>query len=92
MADNIVRLSDVKDNNYLITPRESLLDAINCIDKGEIAPEKSVVILLTSNDEKRGIKDGYAISFFLSNLHYSEATALLEAVKLRLVKTMIGDE
>ena len=92
MADNVVRLSNVKDNNYLITPRESLLDAIDCIDKGEINPEKSVVILLTNNERPNEINDGYAISFFLSNLHYSEATALLEAVKLRMVKTMIGDE
>ncbi len=72
---SITRLSDVKEDNRLITPAD-LLDAVaEEIRAGEITPTKLVILHL--NDEE----DNYTTGFRAANISICEMAGLMEVIK-----------
>ena len=91
MTAKIVHIADLKNDNRLITPVDSLQDAIRAVEDKEVDPQKSIVLLLTTKDETGG-DDAYELSYFMSGLKCSEAVSLLETAKVHFLKTLVGDD
>ncbi|MCK5444961.1 MAG: hypothetical protein KAI73_05010 [Rhodospirillaceae bacterium] len=93
MADNIIHMADIKNDNTLISPIDTLKDAIKAIEAGEIKPDKLMVISLDTdppNKAKPGA--GYLVKWFLSDLRASEVVALLEVSKQDFLATLTGGD
>jgi len=80
----VIRLSDVKNDCRLISPADTLRDALHDIENGEKKPNKLMVLMLDDTNGK------YDASFYCSNLKASEVIALFEIEKDIFVR-MIND-
>ena len=83
---NIVRLATVKEDCRLITPEQTLVDALEDIRSGKRKCNKMLICMLDSENE------GYSTSFYAANVRASEAIALLEVVKQRFLDMIRGKE
>lgn len=84
----VTHIADIKDDNTLISPRETLEAAIRDIDSGEINPDKLMVICLRTKDDDGDRR--YGTRRYASNMHVSEMVTLCEVVKSELVLTLNG--
>lgn len=81
---NVIKISDVKNDNRFITPMNTLCDAMDDIASEKKKPTKLIVLMLDDADGK------YDMSFYASNLKASEVVALFEIQKDVFVR-MIND-
>ena len=90
MSDNVIHIANIKNDNKLISPIETLEDALRCIKDGTISPDKLMVIgLNTEPPVKKKPGRGYQINWFLSNLNNSEIVSLLEVVKQDFINMLM---
>lgn len=81
MGAEIIRMSDIKNDSRLITPRDSLIEMVGDIDAGKIDPEKLITIYVT---------DDGSMGYYCSNLCGSEILALL-ARQMYIVNKRMDD-
>ena len=77
-------LARSKDNNALITPVELLRIALSEVENGDEAATSVMVIRLNRGEEN----DLFDTGWWASNLSSSEMVALIEAVKIGLLRDM----
>ncbi len=87
MAD-ITHIANLRNDNTLISPIETLDAARRAIEARKIEPDKLLVLSLQTKDEKGD--DAYKMKWFLSNMKMSEAVALLEVAKVNLTDILTG--
>lgn len=68
----IVHMADIVNNNQLITPEATLLDALSDIQEGKRTPNKLAVFMLDETDGK------YCTNFYASNMKTTELIALCQ--------------
>lgn len=85
----VTHIAEVKNDNTLISPRETLEGVIRDIDSGEINPDKLMVIALRTKDNDGGDRR-YGTRRYASNMHVSEMITLCEAIKSELVLVLNG--
>lgn len=80
--------ADRANDNRLLSPLEALEDAAADIRSGKRAPDKLLVLMLTTGEHG----EGYQVNFNASNLKNSEMIALLEVFKERLLHEIRGQD
>lgn len=78
---NARRAQEAEDNR-LLTPVDSLEDALSEVSSGERKCDKILIITLDTED------DGYGVGYYASNLSTSEQISLLEAMKAQCLSKM----
>lgn len=88
MTADIHHIGNLRNDNTLISPLETLEDVKRSIEAGKINPDKLIVLSLQTEDEEG--EGMYKVNFFMSNLRVSESVALLETAKADMVDTLNG--
>lgn len=80
------RTRDAQENgNAAWTVRDALMDMVDDIDQGIIAPDK--VIIVARTDEETSFDEHWT----LAGMKFSEAISVLEYRKYRMLAEMAGD-
>ena len=82
----VVYLSDVVEDNRFTPPVQLLHETIQEIEDGVCTPNKLVILMLDSTDEK------YNVSYRMSNIRFSEVVSLLEVGKSSFLRTLLGQD
>lgn len=80
----VVQMADLRDDNRLITPEGTLLDALDQLQRGSKRAEKLVVVFL----DTRPNGERYSVNYLASNITGSEMVALLETLKACVLRDM----
>lgn len=83
MSGTVTRMAEIREDNNLVTPEQTLEDALSAIRSGVIKPRSLLVLAIDGDDIST-----YDVRWFASRLRTSEMVSLCEIAKSHIARSM----
>lgn len=83
MSGKVTRMADIREDNTLVTPEQTLEDALEAIRSGQIKPRSLLILCIDGADQ-----ESYNIRWLASNLRASGMITLCEIAKAKFLRLM----